>query len=89
MEEQVEYNAGKKEESDERIIIRIAKYKTCEQCGGNCKDRNWCTKPGMTRSEAIKLMEKAMKRFAEDEGICTDREMAEVGLDALLNDSNT
>lgn len=59
MEEQVEYNTGNKEESDERIIVRIAKYKTCEQCGGNCKDRNWCTKPGLKRSESIEKIAKA------------------------------
>lgn len=84
MEEQAEYNAGKKEESDERIIVRIAKYKTCEQCGGNCKDRNWCIKPGMARNEAIEKIEAEL--LLCDLSTMDNKEIAEAALNALLGE---
>lgn len=39
-----------------------------------------------SRTEAIKKMETAMKQYAQDKEIYTDKELATVALDALLGD---
>lgn len=41
-----------------------------------------------SRQDAINRMEKAMKQYAKDEEIYTDKDLAIVALNALLGESN-
>lgn len=89
--EKLEYNMRKSLRPRGKYFV-IRKYdgyclKKCKTfpfgCTIDCE--HYPYEKGITYLQAIRKMEKAMKQYAADEGICTDRDMAKVALMALLD----